>query len=334
MKKVPLSALLAALCLFSSTARADVSTGLIAKYLFDGNAGDASGNGNHGSAVGSLQLTTDRFGSANAAYLFNGTNSYVLIPSSPSLNSPSSAMTQAAWILLNGPSLVGAGFDPIIMKSNGSDNAFMYRMNATTTYFGSAFNHWGTHLSAGRSIPLQEWHHVATVFNGTTIKFYFDGVLVDTQPMALTITPDNRALTIGADQPGVPEFFNGKIDDVHLYSRALSDADILELFSVPSAVDDASPTVPLAIGRPYPNPTYAQATIEFSLGSPEVVQLAIYDVLGRRIRLLRSESLEAGFHSATWNGQDDSNVPAPPGIYFFDLRAGNLSRTSRVVRLP
>jgi hypothetical protein len=334
MKKLLLSVALAGLSLFCSTARADVSTGLIAKYLFEGNASDASGNGNHGSSVGSLQLTTDRFGTPNAAYLFNGTNSYVLIPSSPSLNSPSTAMTQAVWILLNGPSLVGAGFDPIIMKSNGSDNAFMYRMNATTTYFGSAFNHWGTHLSAGQSIPLQEWHHVATVFNGTTIKFYFDGVLVDTQPMVLTITQDNRALTIGADSPGIPEYFNGKIDDVHLYSRALSDADILELYSAPSAVDDATPIVTLAMGRPYPNPTYAHSTIEFSLVSPQVVQLAVYDVLGRRIRLLRSGSLEVGSHSVTWNGQDDSNAPAPPGIYFFDLRAGSLSRTSRVVRLP
>jgi hypothetical protein len=126
------------------TASADITTGLIARYPFDGNANDASGNNNHGSLVGPVASTTDRFGLANRAYSFNGTNTYILVPGSASLNSPSTACTQAGWVLQYGVSLVGSGFNPLMMKSTEGGNAFMYRMITNPTYVGAAFNNWNT----------------------------------------------------------------------------------------------------------------------------------------------------------------------------------------------
>lgn len=307
-------------------AHADVLTGLLARYPFTGNAEDASGNGNNGTLVGGMALTTDRFGTPNAAYQFNGLDSYILVPNSASLSSPTTAMTQAAWISIAGPSHVGSGFDPIIMKSVTSENGFMYRMNATTTYFGAAFNNWGTHLSAGQSIPLNEWHHVAIVFTGTALRFFFDGGFVGTQAMALTIVQDARPLTIGGDFPGAPEYFNGKIDDVALYSRALTDEDILELYSQTTGIQ-GSPTVDVfSMGSAVPNPTNSQVSIDYSLAAPEFVRLAVYDVSGRLVARLAEGRMEQGKHTLQWSPNGIGS-----GIYLFRLEAAGQKRVAKVV---
>jgi hypothetical protein len=314
-------------------AHADITTGLIARYPFDGNANDISGNSNNGSLVGAVASTTDRFGLPNRAYSFNGSNTYVLVPASISLNSPTTACTQAGWAYQYGVSTVGSGFNPLIMKSNTSENAFMYRMITNPDYVGAAFNNWNTAQSAGQTTVLNTWHHFATVFNGATVKYYRDGVYLGSQPMVMTITADNRPLTIGADVPGVLEIFNGKIDDVCIYNRALSDSDILELYdqATPTAVSGAA--LPFKLGYSSPNPSSGVSSVEFVLDSEQVVQLDVFDVAGRRVRSLESGLRTAGAHRVTWDGRRDNGNSSPSGVYFFRLKSGNHVLTSRVVRV-
>jgi hypothetical protein len=316
-----------------TTAHADITSGLIARYPFDGNANDVSGNNNHGTLVGPVTLTTDRFGAANRAYSFNGSSSYISVPASASLNSPTTACTQAAWVYLYGTSLVGSGFNPLIMKSLTSENAFMYRMIANPDYIGAAFNTWDTAQSAGQVTPLNQWHHVATVFNGTTVRYFYDGAFVGSQPMAMTITSDNRPLTIGADTPGIFEIFNGKIDDVCIYNRALSDADILQLKNqtTVSAVFGLTPR--LALGQAFPNPASGESRMSFTLASDEVVQIDVFDVAGRRVRALDSGRRLRGENWITWDGRLDDGSEAASGIYFVRLKTGSAAVTSRIVRL-
>jgi hypothetical protein len=323
----------ATLTLASASARADITAGLVARYTFDGNANDVSGNNNHGTLVGGIALTTDRFGAANRAYSFNGTNSYVSVPASASLNSPATACTQAAWVYLYGTSLVGSGFDPLIMKSVTTENGFMYRMVSNPDYIAAAFNNWGTSQGAAQTTPLNEWHHVATVFNGSTLRMYYDGVFIGSQPMAMTITGDNRPLTIGADVPGVLEIFNGKIDDVCIYNRALTDSDILQLKNqtTVSAVSGLTPR--LTIGRVIPNPAGAESRLDYTLAEARHVDIAVYDVAGRRVRVLESGLRAAGQHFATWDGRAADGSQAPSGVYFFRLRSAETVLSSRVVRL-
>ncbi len=314
-------------------AQADITTGLIARYPFDGNANDISGNNNHGSLVGAVASTTDRFGLPDRAYAFNGLNTYVLVPASASLNSPTTACTQAGWTLQSGVSSVGSGFNPLLMKSNSGENAFMYRMITNPTYVGAAFNNWNTAQSAGQATPLNEWHHFATVFNGATVRYYYDGAYIGSQPMVMTITPDNRPLTIGADVPGILEIFNGKIDDVSIYSRALTDEDIVELYNqaTPTAVSQSTP--PFSLGYSVPNPSGGESSVEFTLDSEQFVQLDVFDVAGRRVRVMESGVRSAGVHRATWDGRRDNGSHTPSGVYFFRLHSGNHVLTSRIVRV-
>lgn len=316
-----------------NTARADITTGLVARYTFDGNANDVSGNNNHGTLVGPVTLTTDRFGAPNRAYSFNGSSSYISVPASASLNSPTTACTQAAWVYLYGTSLVGSGFNPLIMKSVTAENAFMYRMIANPDYIGAAFNTWDTAQSAGQTTPLNTWHHVATVFNGSTVRYFYDGAYIGSQPMAMTITADNRALTIGADVPGILEIFNGKIDDVCIYNRALTDADILQLKNqtTVSAVSGLTPR--LTIGRVVPNPAGAESRLDYTLAEAQNVDIGVYDVAGRRVRNLGGGSRAQGQHQVSWDGRDDRGRETPSGVYFFRLNTASQTLTSRVVRV-
>ena len=73
----------------------DLSTGLIARYPFDGNASDISGNGNHGTVYGVITVA-DRFGQENQAYFFDGVDDYIDLGNSTSLN-PANLITVSAW---------------------------------------------------------------------------------------------------------------------------------------------------------------------------------------------------------------------------------------------
>jgi hypothetical protein len=64
---------------------AGLNDGLVAYYPFNGNANDESGNGNHGTVHGAT-LTADRFGNANSAYKFNGTDDRIVVVSNALLN--------------------------------------------------------------------------------------------------------------------------------------------------------------------------------------------------------------------------------------------------------
>jgi len=68
-------------------------------WSLNGNANDASINGNNGTNNGAAD-TTDRNGNPNSAYFFNGSSSYISIPTSPSLESPSTNLTMSAWVKL------------------------------------------------------------------------------------------------------------------------------------------------------------------------------------------------------------------------------------------
>lgn len=72
---------------------------------------------------------------------------------------------------------------------------------------------------------------VSYVFNGQNVKFYVDGVLKSTLPSSGTILPTNDPLEIGRDSHGPIEWFKGKLDDIRIYNRALSDAEVAALYN-------------------------------------------------------------------------------------------------------
>ncbi len=336
MKPLSTRILTAALLLGTSSAgvaHADLTTGLIAHYPFDGDVQDVSGNGNHGAIVGPLVSTTDRFGAANSAYLFNGVSSYVAVPNSASLSSPTTALTQAAWVYQLGVSAVGSPFNPILMKSATSENALMYRLYCAPSVLGVEYGNWTNGRDTPVTLPLNTWHHVASTYDGQRIRQYVNGVQVDSAAFTYTMVADTRPLRIGADTPGLFEVFNGKLDDVRIYGRALSGAEVAELSSARLAVDPVGGAAAFSLGGPRPNPARGACALRLTLGRTSEVEVVLFDVAGRLLRTLSQARFEPGEHVVAWDGRDERGEPAASGLYLVRARSGGEVRWSRVVRV-
>jgi hypothetical protein len=120
---------------------------------------------------------------------------------------------------------------------------------------------------------------------------------------------------------------------VCIYSRALSDADIVQLYNqtTVSAVAGSSP--PFTLGHSVPNPMSADSRVEFTLATAQNLQLDVFDVAWHRVRRLESGVREAGPHVAMWDGRLDDGKEAPSGVYFFRLKASGSMLTTRFVRV-
>jgi hypothetical protein len=83
----------------------------------------------------------------------------------------------------------------------------------------------------------------------------------------------------------------------------------------------------------FPNPFNLSTKIEFSLPHSGFVNLDIFDIRGRKIRILVSENLSCGYKSVFWNGKDDFGEEVASGIYLYKLKVGNFTQTKKLVLL-
>jgi hypothetical protein len=207
----------------------ETETRLVAYFPFNGNANDESGNGNNGAVYGAT-LTTDRFGNANSAYSFDG-NDYIVIADSDSLD-VDNAISIVAWAKTSSNS-----YDQMILEKGRWDNW-------GNGEYGLLINEWPTYAGKGRFqiyeaapscvdslYPINdgEWHFIVGTWDGNRLSIYVDGQLSNNVNSTGILTKDDEYLTIGS-RYGYEDFFQGKIDDIRIYNRALSVAEIQELY--------------------------------------------------------------------------------------------------------
>lgn len=219
--------------------------GLVAYYSFCGNANDISGNGNDGIVTGAV-LATDRFNTANAAYSFNGSNSYIQVPNSISLQNVNE-ITVSAWINISSWFTSGGeSWFPIINKSDqqgiygkyafglSSVSALFHLKNAET---GVTYTNWA----------IGEWMHVTeTISNTGETKLFINGQLIYSGFSGVfpQSYQENMPLLIGTDRPGLVEYANGKLDEVGIWNRVLTDQEVTILFN-----SSSQNTIPSCIPR-------------------------------------------------------------------------------------
>ena len=213
-------------------------SGLVAAYGFEEGSGttvsDASGNGNTGTISGATWSTAGKFGDALS---FNGTSSRVTIPNSSPLQL-SSGMTLEAWV---DPATVSSAWRDVIEK--GNDEYFMMG----TTDHGSAAGGGGIiggsygQVFTGSGLPVSTWSHLSITYDGSTVRLYLNGAMVDSVAHTGLITSSTNALTLGSD-PFYGQYFNGLIDEVRIYNKALTAAQIQSDMNTAVGVVPSTPT--------------------------------------------------------------------------------------------
>ena len=195
---------------------------------FDGNADDMSGNGNNG-IVNGATLTTDRNGNPNSAYQFNGTDSYIDFGSSDLGLTGSSEMTISVWVKPDTPatwhSTVLASdpfFRPYGVKIRGLGSA----LTAQCTISTSSNRNYVEADSGG--VAVGSWYHIACTYDGSTVSIYVDGELKSSISKSGTLSTATQSIFVGAN-PYPTHHYNGAIDDIRIWNRALSESEIQDL---------------------------------------------------------------------------------------------------------
>jgi hypothetical protein len=268
MSPFPVPGVTAAVCmlLLVEAAVAQVGVDFAGYWKFDEGSGtnalDFSTNGH----VGIIQGASYVPGISNYALAFNGSNAFVFASDALAGGTSGAGLdvgvrdwTVAAWVKTTGSGMVVTkmgwigGNNPdgwgVSISGNGTLGAALHKSNVGTI---------NIFAGDGKTVNDSQWHHLAVVFNRTAnLVRYVDGAVSGTQYSLASLigqSVDNTVqFRIGARaQTGDEVFFNGLIDDVRVYARALSPAEIASLAGVsppPQPLWSAPITLVSAYGR-------------------------------------------------------------------------------------
>jgi len=220
------------------------TNGLVGWWPFNGNANDESGNGNHGIKSGGIVNTTDRFGNSNKAFLFNGIDGVINLPSLNSL--PYRPITYSAWVIVNSylPSSWGHKFKAVIGRNttyvfdNGVIGLFAAN-NLENGIYDNTFLMWrgggtGSVVPSSKTIPqLNSWVHLVYTQNlNGDFYWYQNGSIVNSGNFTNSQN-DFNFFQIGScnNQSNWNTFWEGKLDDIAIWNRALTQKEITALYT-------------------------------------------------------------------------------------------------------
>jgi hypothetical protein len=322
------------------------ANGLVGWWPFNGNAVDESINTNDGTVNGAT-LTADRFGNANSAYSFNGTNNKIVVNDATPLRLNNTDFTISFWTYINS------------YNSSGG-TAFIYKRGAPTQ------DGWGVAASQGvqnkmtfgvggggdprgysnSTLGLNGWHHVTIVYTLTihTLKFYIDGLLDNTTtgvdgnnlPVAGGMPSPNASCTsvmyFGQDTRNNNYWLSGKLDDIGCWNRNLTQQEITNLYNGNLCFQTITVTDTLLINtnitgynpvtyentiRIWPNPTYDHITIDAgNLNTMSGYSIRIVNALGQQVfqSAINQQQFYLDLSSWTGNGIYYVNIINPQGV--------------------
>ena len=203
---------------------------------FNGNANDLSGNSNNGTVNGAT-LTTDRFGTANSAYQFNGASDYISLTNFASIV-PTNELTISIWAKCD---LTTSNCLFMLSPDNASDRclgAAQYSNSGSTMMiwdYGSIYSS-GRTTFLGIPIDVTNWHHYVYIVSqtGNIKQMYLDGVINSNSTYVTACVNKNLPFYIGAGVDGATGGnlrFHGKIDDICIYNRALNSNEVSALYT-------------------------------------------------------------------------------------------------------
>ena len=179
---------------------------------------DMSGYGTDGTLVNGTGID---YSTGGGSMFFDGSNDYVTFPNT-NLTHGTKNWTYSAWINFSSTPSLGTIFE------NGSWTSCLlirFETNGITIY--SMGSYWGKFTL---NPTLDTWYKVDFVRNGNTVFYFFNGVSTASLGFSANISPSSN-LYIGMSQHSAGQCFHGRIGQAQIYSRALSDAEILQNFN-------------------------------------------------------------------------------------------------------
>jgi hypothetical protein len=216
------------------------TNGLVGYWPFSGNADDVSGNGNNGTVNGAT-LTTDRFGNSNSAYNFDGINNHILVSNNSTL-SGFADITISFWVNISQFPSESNPFSGLVAKWYGSGNcggvtdnyACYLRTNNQFVVGTNQYRNYPNMLQTPSNLSTSNWYHFVMVHNSSTGgSIYINGTLVSTYNTAGALCSSTNPLYFGCDNGlgTLNRFFDGKLDDIGIWNRALSETEIATIYN-------------------------------------------------------------------------------------------------------
>jgi len=206
---------------------------------------DSSGSGNPGTLTNMGRDTSPTIGKLGQALSFDGVDDYISIPDAVPLRLGKN-MTVSAWV----KPFSFPGFQSYVVKGNGGDRNYFLDSNSSGNIRFGFFNG-STYPLVVSATPVAaaQWTHIMGTYDGSNIRIYINGVLDNTQADTSTPVQPTDILAIGRLGSVSSDFTNGSVDDVRIYSRALSANEIRGLYNTGAgSKQNVTPTKVVASG--------------------------------------------------------------------------------------
>lgn len=221
----------------SSSGSIDLTSGLVAHYEFEGNANDSSGKGNDGTVFGDVTYNSGVIG--DSAVFDNGytndlfnTDQYIVLP-----KTTSNEMTISHWVKYESIGSPHSGVTYSLGASTaGEDTGMQIRVNIDGTILAILRDvEYGVNTES-YDLSDQLWHHVVVSFDQTKLSLYVDGTPIDNAVIDFVYDITNLEQYIALHKwyggSASASRFNGSIDDLRIYNRALTESEIQQLYKM------------------------------------------------------------------------------------------------------
>lgn len=296
--------------------------GLVAHYPFDGNANDATPYLNHGVIGGNPIFEVPNHAHGGGMNIrFDGVQDSVLAPNAVQLLSDFT--TVSFWIRVDDRNLADA--EAYIMSFGHWSQRWKISLPQhlkivwTTNSNNAQFPNFISDMDSGdgNEMVLGFWWYVTMVHDGAFDIIYVNGEEVNRKPVVGKLNSTARPLGMGNNPIEGGQYFIGALDNVKIYNKALTEAEIATLYATGTTGTDDLTLVSVYVDRVFPNPTQDFLTVRHRLPANQSLLLRVFDMQGRQLDALRLSQADVAA------GQFSLDVSRyAPGMYSLNFVLG------------
>ncbi len=232
-----------------------LSQGLVAYYPFDGNTNDGSGNEHNGSSYGGISWVNDRFDRPMSAISFNGIDGRIEVPHNDKFNYSDDTLSLSMWFNI----AQHVAYGGLVCKGNNVSNYCVSdRLDMKLAININHYSSTSEEILTTTAFLTNEWHHLVVIYTPTQINLYVDGQFSNQITLSKVPLINTEPLYFGVDADGGWEYLKGKLDDIRIYNRVLTEFEIISLYN-------ESPATPIITLQPVSQTVTEGETLTFTV---------------------------------------------------------------------